>query len=345
MKGAEKMGFFDSLLGKKKPSREIEECQAALESRPNDPNLLKKLGDLYLKSNDTTNASDIYVKLGDFYKLKGFYPKSIALYKQAEKINPEWEIPLERLAEIYNVQGFPREAAAQYVKLSEHFEKKGQSEKAMTYLQSAAEISPAHTDLHKKVETFDVKEKAMNEPMPASNAPVIKPKADFFDLNKELDKEIEELNIDENTQVQGDIDISSVLKAIKENEPDEGKGDTLFLYNMGLAYKETGLVDEAIEAFKKVIETGEKLFDAYVMLGICLRDAGRFDESLKSLHDGGIIENLTMSMKVGILYEVAQTYKAMGDSKKALAIFKEIHKERQDFKNVENEIQKLTGGG
>jgi tetratricopeptide (TPR) repeat protein len=345
MKGAEKMGFFDSLFGKKRPSREIEECQTALESRPNDPNLLKKLGDLYLKSNDTANASDIYLKLGDLYKSKGFYPKSIALYKQAEKINPEWEKPLEKLAELYKVQGFPREAAAQYVKLSEYFEKKGRSEKAMTYLQSAAEISPAHTDLHKKVETFDVKEKAMNEPMPASNAPEMKPKADFFDLNKELDKEIEELNIDETMQVQEDIDISSVFKAIKENATDENKGDALFLYNMGLAYRETGLIDEAIEAFQKVVEKGEKLFDSYVMLGICLRDAGRFEESLKSLHDGGIIEDLTMSMKVGILYEVAQTYKVMGDSKKALAIFKEIHKERQDFKNVEIEIQKLSGGG
>ncbi|HEY9160393.1 MAG TPA: tetratricopeptide repeat protein [Desulfomonilia bacterium] len=339
------MGFFDSLLGKKKPSKEIDDCQAALESRPNDPNLLKKLGDLYLKANDTTNASDIYIKLGDFYKSKGFYPKSIALYKQAEKIHPNWEKPLERLAELYKVQGFPREAAAQYVKLSEYYEKKGDSDRAMACLQSAAEISPAHADMLKKVETFNVKEAAMNEPMPASNAPEIKPKADFFDLNKELDKEIEELNIDENTQVQGDIDIGTVLNAIKENAPDESKGDALFLYNMGLAYRETGLIDEAIEAFRKVINTGEKLFDSYVMLGICLRDAGRFEESLKSLHDGGIIENLTMSMKIGVLYEVAQTYKAMGDSKKALAIFKEIHKERQDFKNVESEIKKLSDGG
>ncbi len=50
-------------------------------------------------------------------------------------------------------------------------------------------------------------------------------------------------------------------------------------------------------------------------------------------------------MKIGVLNEVAQTYKAMGDSKKALAIFKEIHKERQDFKNVESEIKKLSDGG
>ena len=190
------MGFLDSLFGKKKPSREIDECQMALDARPNDPNLLKKLGDLYLKGNDTNNASDIYVKLGDFYKTKGFYPKAIALYKQAEKINPSWEKPLEKLADLYSVQGFPREAAAQYIKLSEVLEKKGQRELAMSYLQKAAELSPAHVDLHKKVETFDVKEKAMTEPMPPSQAPDIQPKADFYDLNKELDKEIEELNID-----------------------------------------------------------------------------------------------------------------------------------------------------
>jgi pilus assembly protein FimV len=186
---------------------------------------------------------------------------------------------------------------------------------------------------------------AMKEPMPPSQAPNIPPKADFFDLNEELDKEIEELNIDESHEVQEDESIETVLKTIKENASEEGKGDTLFLYNMGLAYRETGLIDEAIDSFEKVIKSGEKLFDSHVMLGICFRDAARYEESLKALHDGGMLEDLNISMKVGILYEVAQTYKAMGNTKKALLIFKEIHKERHDFKDVENEISKLTGGG
>lgn len=50
-------------------------------------------------------------------------------------------------------------------------------------------------------------------------------------------------------------------------------------------------------------------------------------------------------MKVGILYEIAQTYKALGDNSNALSIFREIQKDHKDFKDVELEIVRLAGGG
>ncbi|HPA85389.1 MAG TPA: tetratricopeptide repeat protein, partial [Deltaproteobacteria bacterium] len=87
------MSLFDNLFGKKKGSKEIRACESALEKRPDDPVLLKKLGDLYLKADRNEDASDIYVRLGDTYSSRGFYPKAIALYKQAIKINPGWEKP------------------------------------------------------------------------------------------------------------------------------------------------------------------------------------------------------------------------------------------------------------
>ena len=114
---------------------------------------------------------------------------------------------------------------------------------------------------------------------------------------------------------------------------------------MGLAYRETGLLDEAIESFKKVISSGEKLFDAHIMLGITYREKGQFEESLKSLRQGASLEEASNDMKVGILYEIAQTYKAVGDNQSALSIFRDIQKEQKDFKDVEVEIVRLAGGG
>jgi tetratricopeptide (TPR) repeat protein len=114
---------------------------------------------------------------------------------------------------------------------------------------------------------------------------------------------------------------------------------------MGLAYRETGLLDDAIESFSKVISLGEKLFDAYTMLGITYRETGLFKESLESLKEGALLEEASKEMKIGILYEIAQTYKAMGDNANALSIFNEIQKEHKDFKDVEVEIVRLAGGG
>lgn len=341
------MSIFSQLFGKKKLSKEIQECEEAAAKRPNDPNLLKRLGDLYLKSNDAQNAADVYVRLGELYSGKGFYPKAIALYRQAQKISPSWERPFEKLAELYQLQGFVREAAAQYAKLSEIIEQNGDSERAIAIMQKAADLAPGHKQMHKQVHTFDVKEKAMTESTPATyNKPQVE-KADFFDLNQELDKEIDELFINEthaNTTVD-DTGVASVFKAMEENVAQEGADDPLFLYNMGLAYLETGLIDDAIDAFQRVIGMGEKLFDAYIMLGICYRESGQYKESLQALNAGASLKNLSGEMKVGILYEIAQTYKVMGELQQALGIFKEIQKERKDFKDVELEIVRLAGGG
>ncbi|HOO37583.1 MAG TPA: tetratricopeptide repeat protein [Deltaproteobacteria bacterium] len=340
------MSLLDNLFGKKKASKEIRTCEGALEKRPDDPVLLKKLGDLYLKANKHENAADIYVRLGDTYNDKGFYPKAIALYKQAIKINPGWEKPHEKLAELYQVQGFSREAATQYVNLSDILEKRGESEDATMFMQKAAELDASHKTVNKKAQSFDVRETGMMDPLPkTSSQPAVK-ETDFYDLTDELDKEIEDLHIDASAEnLVDDTGVDSIFKAIEETASEEGKDDPLFLYNMGLAYRETGLLDEAIESFKKVISSGEKLFDAHIMLGITYREKGQFEESLKSLRQGASLEEASNNMKVGILYEIAQTYKAVGDNQSALSIFRDIQKEQKDFKDVEIEIVRLAGGG
>lgn len=340
------MSLFDSLFGKKKASKEIRACEGALEKRPDDAVLLKKLGDLYLKANMSENAADIYLRLGDTYNEKGFYPKAIALYKQAIKIYPGWEKPHEKLAELYQEQGFTREAATQYVNLSEILEKNGENDAATMFMQKAAELDPSHKTVNKKAKAFDVREAGMMDPLPkTAPKPAVK-KTDFYDLNTELDKEIGDLNIDASAEnLVDDTGVDSIFKAIEETASEEGKDDPLFLYNMGLAYRETGLLDEAVESFNKVITTGEKLFDAYIMLGITYREKGLFSESLQALKQGASLDEASPDMKIGILYEIAQTYKTLGDNQNALSIFREIQKEHRDFKDVEVEIVRLAGGG
>ena len=59
-----------------------------------------------------------------------------------------------------------------------------------------------------------------------------------------------------------------------------GQEDFDTRYNLGIAYKEMGLIEEAIHEFLIAAKHPLKFFDAAGLLGICFRDQGMFEESI-----------------------------------------------------------------
>src|SRR5262249_6659588 len=62
-----------------------------------------------------------------------------------------------------------------------------------------------------------------------------------------------------------------------EKPVDEGDADTH--YDLGLAYKEMGLYDEAIKAFEKCLRDPRREVQCRVMLGMCQREQGQPQEA------------------------------------------------------------------
>ncbi len=337
------------LFGRKKIYKEIEECELKLQGHPDDLYLIKKLGDLYIQVNDRKRAAEHYVKVGDFYRGKGFYPKAVALYAQAKKIVPEWEDPFEKLADVYKIQGFSKEASLQYKHLADLMEKSGNREKAFLYMEKATELILAQKKIRQKISSFEVREKnRLAEPSRFYIPKAQKEGTEAFSLGEELEKEMESLSVDETKlDVTDSTGMQSVFKAISDDKAKEEPDDPLFLYNMGLAYKETGFLDEAIETLKRLVslEQGGKIFDAYMTLGIALREKGLFDEALENLKKGALLKDISLDMRSGIFYEIAQIYKEIGDESRSFSILQELQKEVKDFAVIEKIVGILPKAG
>ena len=120
-------------------------------------------------------------------------------------------------------------------------------------------------------------------------------------------------------------------------------------YNLGIAYKEMGLLEEAISEFQKVVKAAEKtgssshLFQVCTLLGVCFIDKGLpniavrwYERALKS---PGIDEEGALALR----YDMGVAHEQAGNRKAALECFMEVYGINVDYRNVGERIRELQG--
>ena len=112
-------------------------------------------------------------------------------------------------------------------------------------------------------------------------------------------------------------------------------------YNLGVAYHEMGLYEDAIEELQIACMDPELQADAYFLMGNCARDLERPDVALSCYEKVLEIEGLDHERRRGIRYEQALTLRTAGQDEEALQIFREIHQEASDYRDTERQIQEI----
>ncbi|MEK7214223.1 MAG: tetratricopeptide repeat protein, partial [Chloroflexota bacterium] len=118
-------------------------------------------------------------------------------------------------------------------------------------------------------------------------------------------------------------------------------------YNLGIAFKEMGLYDEAISEFQKVFKAAEQqkaysnLIQCCTLLGICFMEKGMpqiavgwYERALKA---PGIDAEGVMAIR----YDMGLAHEQAGDRKAALSCFMEVYGLNVDFRNVSERIREL----
>jgi tetratricopeptide (TPR) repeat protein len=165
----------------------------------------------------------------------------------------------------------------------------------------------------------------------------------------ELD-EIEEVS-DEYVEVEPDEDSNGVSahggggskrkpSVMLEKPVDEGDAETH--YDLGLAYKEMGLYDEAMKAFEKVLRAPGREVQCRVMLGMCQREQHNPSEAIHQFKQG-LHANPSDRERLSLYYEIGQTYEQMGDDGEALYYFEAVLKRDAHFADTGHRAEALRG--
>jgi tetratricopeptide (TPR) repeat protein len=118
-------------------------------------------------------------------------------------------------------------------------------------------------------------------------------------------------------------------------------------YNLGIAFREMGLLDEAIGELQKTCQAVDRghpfpqVMQTYTWLAQCFLDKGVPEAAIrwyqKALDDKGIDEET----RTALHYEVAAAYEAAGDRPSALKHFMEVYGRNIDYRDVAERIKPL----
>lgn len=130
--------------------------------------------------------------------------------------------------------------------------------------------------------------------------------------------------------------VESMRKSINESV---SENDYETHYDLGLAYFELELFDDAIEELKKA-SYGSKRYESLYMLAECYKKLGRFDDAA-SIHKLIIADYDDVEKIKNSLYELATIYEESGDESVAKNYYMKLYTLDSNFRDVKEKISKF----
>jgi tetratricopeptide (TPR) repeat protein len=146
------------------------------------------------------------------------------------------------------------------------------------------------------------------------------------------------------------IDLADMFGELKQElEEDTARADEdpETHYNLGVAFREMGLLDEAISEFQKVcqaVEHGHKfsqLIQTYTWLAQCFLDKGVPEAAIRWYEQALKLPDLDQESRVALHYELASSYETAHDRNSALNHFMVVYGNNIDYRDVADRIKAL----
>jgi tetratricopeptide (TPR) repeat protein len=168
----------------------------------------------------------------------------------------------------------------------------------------------------------------------------------FVDLAKELEAELaeEEALVEEATGAgKEEAILEEVFREFQrgvEEQLSEEDSDTHF--NLGIAYKEMGLLPEAIREFQVSARNPELFVECCSMIGVCYMDQGMWSQAAEWYQKALGAPDLTPEAQLALRYDLAASLESAGEVQRAMGLYQEVVELNPAYRDVSTRLDELS---
>jgi tetratricopeptide (TPR) repeat protein len=154
----------------------------------------------------------------------------------------------------------------------------------------------------------------------------------------------DELSTDTENSESEEYSLGNMLSAFKKGVDEQlDESDTETRYSLGIAYKEMGLYDEAIQEFQAAGHDPARTADCIALKGVCLKEKGDYEAAGAVFRSGLDLQTLSSEAMLNLKYELAQLLEQTENNDNALALYNEIIRVNPTYRNVQLHASRLSG--
>ncbi|MDH5768422.1 MAG: tetratricopeptide repeat protein, partial [Nitrospirota bacterium] len=309
------------------------------QKEPESIDLHLMLKSLYVNMDNKEQAVTECLELSELYKKAGDVESREQILKEAYEIYPEDPRLIETTVppvteepvlgpspEVLEIEDYSEEIAE-----ADFYLKQGLTDEARDILERLQKLFPENEEIKQKLSSLG---QAIEEPV--KREVVEEPHEELIIQESEI---LEAQDIQEPALDSDVLDIFNEFKKGLEKELEEEDYETH--YNLGIAYKELGLIDDAIREFQTARNDPKSFIQSLSMLGICYMEKGMYPlaidvitSALEKMEDQG---ESYWAMK----YDLAEAYEKNGNIKEALNAYTEVYGWNSKFRAVSDKITRV----
>ncbi|HEU5074935.1 MAG TPA: hypothetical protein VFU02_12185, partial [Polyangiaceae bacterium] len=142
--------------------------------------------------------------------------------------------------------------------------------------------------------------------------------------------------------VEGDVDVDQVFEKFKEGvRAQVSEGDSSTHYDLGVAYKEMGLLTDAIQEFELAARDPVRQCMCFAMIGMIHAEKNELLEAIRGYEQALNAKQKTRDQEHSLLYDLGLLYERMGERKRALESMLSIERQNPDYRDVRQRVRDL----